>query len=92
MITHAFLLVALTLAIASPATVQLTDEAAVPRLSVAALKRAVDAKQVLVLDVRDAGSYAEGHIPGAVLVPLDSLQAKAPGLRGSKKPIVAYCA
>jgi rhodanese-related sulfurtransferase len=47
---------------------------------------------VVIVDTRDAGSYADGHIPGAVLIPLDELQKKAPGLRGAKKPIVAYCA
>ncbi|MCX6549395.1 MAG: rhodanese-like domain-containing protein [Acidobacteria bacterium] len=71
---------------------QVSGEAAVPRISAADLKKAVDAGTVLVLDVRDADSYAAGHIPGAVLVPLDALSAKAPELKESKKPIVAYCA
>jgi len=39
------------------------DETAVPRISVAELKRAVDAGQALVIDVRDAGSYADATFP-----------------------------
>jgi rhodanese-related sulfurtransferase len=82
----------LALALSVPAHAQLPDENAVPRITVAALKAALDAGQVLVLDIRDAGSYADGRIPGAVLVPLESIRAKAPGLKGTTKPIVAYCA
>ena len=70
---------------------QLTDEASVPRISLADLKKAVDAGRVLVLDVRDAASYAESHIPGAVLIPLADLQGQTARLKASKKPIVAYC-
>jgi rhodanese-related sulfurtransferase len=85
-------LVAFVLALGAPAFAQITDEASVPRISLADFKKAFDAGQVVIVDTRDAGSYADGHIPGAVLIPLDELQKKAPGLRGAKKPIVAYCA
>jgi 3-mercaptopyruvate sulfurtransferase SseA len=47
---------------------------------------------VVVVDVRDAESYAEGHIPGALSVPLDLLQKYVPKLKALKKPIVTYCA
>jgi rhodanese-related sulfurtransferase len=47
---------------------------------------------VVVVDVRDAESYAEGHIPGALSVPLDSLPQYLPRLKALKKPIVTYCA
>lgn len=47
---------------------------------------------VVVLDVRDAESYAEGHIPGALLVPEDGVQAHLAKLKALKKPIVTYCA
>ena len=75
-----------------PAAAQVADEAAVPRMSVADLKKAVDTGQVLVVDVRDARSFTDGHIPGAINVPLADLQARAAALTGAKKPIVAYCA
>jgi 3-mercaptopyruvate sulfurtransferase SseA len=50
------------------------------------------ANEAAVPRIRDAASYAEGHIPGAILIPLDAVQAKAPDLKRAKKPIVAYCA
>jgi len=90
--TPATWLVAFVLALGAPAFAQVTDEASVPRISLAGLKQAIDARQVLVVDVRDASSYADGHIPGAILVPLADIAKKAPELKASKKPIVAYCA
>jgi predicted sulfurtransferase len=85
-------LAVLAVALGSPVFAQIADEASVPRISLADFKKAVDAGQVLIIDVRDAGSYADGHIPGAILVPLADIAKKAPGLKASKKPIVAYCA
>ena len=70
---------------------QVTDEASVPRMSLSEFKKAWDAGAVLVLDVRDAGSYAEGHIPGAMLLPLDALQRKVAELKRARTLIVAYC-
>jgi 3-mercaptopyruvate sulfurtransferase SseA len=71
--------------------VQADPLAAVPRISVADLKKLVDRQAVLVLDVRDAGSYAAGHLPGAILVPLESLEQDLAMLRREKRPIVTYC-
>ena len=85
-------LAVLAVALGSPASGQIADEASVPRISLADFKKAFDAGQVVIVDTRDAGSYADGHIPGAVLLPLDEVQKRAPELKGAKKPIVAYCA
>jgi 3-mercaptopyruvate sulfurtransferase SseA len=74
------------------ASAQLADETAVPRFSVAELKKALDAGQALVIDVRDSRSFADGHLPGAVNVPLDQIPQKLAQLKGSRKVIVAYCA
>jgi rhodanese-related sulfurtransferase len=90
--SRAFWLAVFALCIGPAAAGQVADEAAVPRVSVADLKRAVDAGQVLIVDVRDAGWYAEGHLPGAVNVPPEELQQKLAMLKAAKKPIVAYCA
>lgn len=48
---------------------------------------------VLVLDVRDAGSYRRGHLPGAELRPLDELTVPAlvERLKEETRPIVTYC-
>ncbi len=89
---RACVLAAILVCAVTPAAAQVADESAVPRISVADLKKAIDAGQVLVVDLRDARSYADGHLPGAVNVPLDALPQKLAMLKGAKKPIVAYCA
>jgi rhodanese-related sulfurtransferase len=45
---------------------------------------------VLVLDVRPAAEYAAAHIPGAVSIPLDELEARL-GELSPEREIVAYC-
>jgi rhodanese-related sulfurtransferase/glyoxylase-like metal-dependent hydrolase (beta-lactamase superfamily II) len=44
-----------------------------------------------VLDVRRPGEYSAGHVPGAVSVPLDRLEAETPRLDTSR-PTVVICA
>jgi rhodanese-related sulfurtransferase len=51
-----------------------------------------EAGAALIVDARDSGSFAEGHIPGAVNVPYgeatpDAVEALDPGDR----PIIVYC-
>jgi len=89
---RAFWMAVLALSLTPPVIGQVADEAAVPRISVADLKKAAAAGQVLILDVRDASWYAEGHLPGAVNVSLEALQQNLATLKAAKKPIVAYCA
>lgn len=52
------------------------------------------AKQVLVVDVRDPQSFASGHIPGAINIPVgdEAQTAHAAKLKAEKRPIVTYCA
>ncbi|MFP4607590.1 MAG: ArsR/SmtB family transcription factor [Thiohalospira sp.] len=45
---------------------------------------------VTVLDVRPEEEYAEGHLPGAVNVPLEDLESRLEGLP-SDQEVVAYC-
>ena len=45
---------------------------------------------VVILDVRPAGEFAAGHIPGALSVPLDQLDAALARLP-RRAEIVAYC-
>jgi hypothetical protein len=61
------------------------------RLSITQLKTLLGTGPVLLLDVRDVDSYVAGHLPGAILVPLDDLVARLPELRKEDRPIVAYC-
>ena len=89
---RALVLMAFALALGTPALGQVTDESAVSRITLADFKKALDAGQVLTIDVRDTGSYAAGHIPGALSVPLDTVAQKAAELTRAKKRIVTYCA
>lgn len=45
---------------------------------------------VTVLDVRPAEEYAAGHVPGAINVPLNELEAHLAGFDGTEE-VVAYC-
>jgi Rhodanese-like domain len=55
-------------------------------------KKKYDGGKVIVVDVRDAGSFAAGHIPKALSVPLPEIERRAPELKKLKKPVVLYCA
>jgi hypothetical protein len=61
------------------------------RIAVADFKQLQARGDVLVLDVRDAESYRRGHLPGAVLMPPDTLESRAAELRTENRPIVTYC-
>ena len=55
-------------------------------------RRRMDAGGWLVLDVREAAEYADGHIPGAVSAPLSRLEKRAEELAPCKaQPIILYC-
>ncbi|MEW2526253.1 rhodanese-like domain-containing protein [Streptomyces sp. NPDC047071] len=49
---------------------------------------------VLVVDVRSASEYAQGHVPGAVNVPLDSVRELLPDLRetAQRRGLAVVCA
>jgi rhodanese-related sulfurtransferase len=64
----------------------------VPRVSIDELKTLMDQKAVLILDVRDAESFAKGHIPGSVNVDYTQILKQADKFAGEKRTIVAYCA
>jgi rhodanese-related sulfurtransferase len=65
-----------------------------PRIPMADFKPLFRSGKVLVVDVRDAGSYKIGHIPGARSMPLDTLlePRNLAVLKASVVPIVFYCA
>ena len=43
----------------------------VPRISIDEVKALMAKKQVVLIDVRDPQSFADGHMPGAINVPFD---------------------
>jgi rhodanese-related sulfurtransferase len=65
---------------------------AVPRISIDELKVLMEQKAVLVLDVREPGSFAKGRIPGAVNIDYTEILARGAQFAGEKRTIVAYCA
>ena len=67
------------------------DEASAPRISLAELKKLQATNSVVVIDVRAQSSYEEGHIPGAISMPLETLASRVADLKRFDKPVVAYC-
>jgi rhodanese-related sulfurtransferase len=54
------------------------------------LMRRAATGEVMVLDVRPADEYRAGHIPGAISIPVDELQARLADIPADVE-IVAYC-
>jgi rhodanese-related sulfurtransferase len=70
-----------------------------PRISQAEFKKLVAAKNVVIVDTRSADVFERGHLPGAVLLPLEGAmtwpqeyEKTVATLIASKKPVVTYCA
>jgi len=59
-------------------------------LSASELQERLERGKVVILDVRPEAEYRAGHIPGAVSVPLEQLDAIAPALP-KRREAVAYC-
>lgn len=58
-------------------------------VSVHDLARSLETAPVIV-DVREPWEYAEGHVPGAILIPLGQLAARVDELPG-EEPIYVIC-
>jgi rhodanese-related sulfurtransferase len=43
-----------------------------------------------LIDVRNKGEYAQGHLPGARLMPMGELERDAASLRADQ-PVILYC-
>jgi len=63
-----------------------------PRMAFEEFMKLVPADGVLIVDVRDAESYRNGHIPGAISIPLGEIPNQVERLKKEKRPIVTYCA
>jgi len=64
--------------------------ASVPRISLQEAKSRLDAKTALVVDVRSRDSFAQGHIKGAINVPLDQIDSLLSRLP-KEQDIILYC-
>ena len=74
------------------------DEA--PRISQAEFKKLLRAGKVVVVDTRNPDAYERGHIPGALLLPLEGQltwpesyqNTVVERLKRTRKAVVTYCA
>ena len=58
---------------------------------VAALKEALTVENTVLIDVREPGDYEEGHIEGAINIPIREL-AQSLELIPTDRPVIVYCA
>lgn len=64
--------------------------ATIPQITVADLRSLVGKGDLQVIDVRRAGEYAGGHVPGAVHAPLDRIAQEA-GRLDPSRPAAVIC-
>jgi thiosulfate sulfurtransferase len=64
----------------------------VTRISIDDVKALMAKKQVVVIDVRDKQSFAQGHMPGAMNIVFDDIPNYIEQLQTDKRQIVTYCA
>jgi rhodanese-related sulfurtransferase len=64
----------------------------VPRISIDEVKALMAKKAVVLIDVRDPQSFAEGHMPGAINVPFDHIPKYVDQWKKEKRLLVTYCA
>lgn len=63
---------------------------AAEELPPAELAKLLRARQVIVVDVREAASFARAHVPGAINVPVAELASRVQKLAAHRRPIVVY--
>ncbi len=78
---------------------QNADAIDAPRITQQAFKKLIAAHNVVIVDTRRAETFAEGHIRGALLLPLegsltwpDEAETVVAQLIKTRKPVVTYCA
>ena len=55
-------------------------------------RKMMEEENVMVVDVREPDEYAEGHVPGAILIPLGTIGNVRPeNLPNINVPILTYC-
>jgi phage shock protein E len=55
-------------------------------------KTMMDAGDVTIVDVRTAQEYADGHVPGAINIPLESIGSDKPAeLTDTDADLIVYC-
>ncbi len=95
----AFALLAMA-AVAQPAMrAQGADAIDAPRISMADFKKLLAARNVVVVDTRNADEFKAAHIAGALFLPLEGrltwpeeYEPVVKQLLATSKPVVTYCA
>ena len=64
----------------------------VARIAIDDVKALMAKKQVVLVDVRDKQSFAQGHMPGAINIVFDDIPNYIEQLQKDKRQIVTYCA
>lgn len=67
-----------------------TEGADAPRISLAEAKKAFDDGSAVFIDTHLKNAYDDGHIPGAINIPVAELDLKINTIPKGKK-IIAYC-
>jgi rhodanese-related sulfurtransferase len=83
-------LVAVLLGVAAQAFAD-SDLDSAPRMSLEEFKSLHGENALYVIDVRYPRDYETGHIPGALLMPLEFISSYLPELKEVTRPIVTYC-
>ena len=55
------------------------------------LREMRDVKGAVLLDIRNPEEYREGHIPGAINIPLDNIESVQKKIKKVDTPIYTYC-
>ncbi len=68
------------------------EETRVRWIDLNSMKKIIEEQAPVIVDVRTPREYEQGHIPGAVNVPLDELRANRTLLDAYKdQPVLLYC-
>jgi rhodanese-related sulfurtransferase len=86
MLTVATLAAAL-IAIAAPGASPLPP----PGIVDGAIALQLQQRGVTVVDVRSAGEFEGGHVPGAINIPYEQMATRAAELGAKGKPVLLYC-
>ena len=88
-----------TVLLAAALAAQFVPSDGAPRISQAEFKKLRATGKLVIVDTRNKDAFDRGHMPGAILLPLEGRQTwpdeynvTADGLKSAKKPIVTYCA
>ena len=90
--TRGLMLIALFIAILSPVRGEAQAMRNVQRITIDEVKALMAKNQVILVDVRDPQSFADGHMPGALNVPFDHIPNYVDDWKKDARLLVTYCA